>query len=464
MINLRSLTKSALLAVALSASATAGAANLLDVYERALQNDPQIREADATRLANREAKPQALSALLPQLNATASYTKDNQDSDRSSFQPNDTGGFFVYKSRSKSDIDTKAWSVRLVQSVFHWEQWATLKRADSQVAQAEADYSAAQQDLIVRTSQRYFNVLAAQDTLDAAVAAEQAFGRQLEQANKRFEVGLIAITDVKEAQAAHDSSVAAVIAAKRTLATNKELLRELTGEAFDTLASPTDELPLNPPEPADEDRWVSAALEQNLTLTSSRLAVDIARDNVSIARGGHYPSLDLVGTHTRNNQDGSIDVTSPFIFNDVPGDGTLKDDSISLQLTFPIYSGGGTSSRVRQQVYLQRAARERLERTARETERQTRDSYLGVLSEISRVKALKQALESSQTALQATEAGFDVGTRTTVDVLDARRQLFDAQTNFARSRYDYLLDVISLKQAAGTLSRNDMEQISGWLK
>jgi outer membrane protein len=465
--------KPVFVAAALMAAGSASAANLLDVYSRAQQNDPQIREADANRLASRENKPQAIGALLPQLSATGSYNDDHQDGSRTQLttgvDPADPNNviFVPISTGYGSDTRTNSYNVQLRQTVFRWDQWATLKRADAQVAQAEADYGAAQQDLIVRTATRYFNVLAAQDTLDAAVAAEQAFGRQLEQANKRFEVGLIAITDVKEAQAAHDSAVAAVIQAKRTLTTNKGLLRELTGEEFGALAAPSDDMPLKSPDPADEDRWVSAALEQNVALASSRLAVDIARENTSIARSGHYPTLDLVAAHSGNKVTGDANIDTPLATQRsqvYPADSDITDNSISLQLSVPIYSGGATSSRVRQQVYLTRAARERLERTARETERQARDAYLGVLSEISRVTALKQALESNQTALQATEAGFDVGTRTTVDVLDARRQLFTAQTNFARSRYDYLLDVIALKQAAGTLSRTDIEEINSWLK
>jgi len=315
-----------------------------------------------------------------------------------------------------------------------------------------------------RVSQRYFDVLASKDTLDAAEATLEAVSRQLEQAEKRFEVGLIAITDVQEAKAAHDEAVAGVIASKRTLATNQELLRELTGELFRDLEAPGEDLPLATPDPENEDQWVNTALEQNLRLISSRLAADIAKENVRTARTGHYPTLDLVLTRQEFDQKSTqTNITDSGRFSG-PSDQDSTQDTISLQLTFPIYSGGGTSSRVREQVYLHRAARERLERTARETERATRDAYLGVLSEISRVRALKQALESSRTALQATEAGFEVGTRTTVDVLLARRRLFDAQTAYARSRYDYLLNVIRLKQAAGSLGVPDIEQINGWLK
>ena len=451
------------------ASAAADAADLVTVYQRALQNDPQIREADALRLASRESKPQALAALLPQIDASGSYSKFDEDSGRTQLTNripgDDTSELVPATSTSSTDITAKSYDLTLRQTLFRWDQWMTLKRADAEVAQAEADYQFAQQDLIPRTSVRYFDVLAAQDTVDAAQATLEAFARQLEQADKRFEVGLIAITDVQEARAAHDQAAAALIQAKRTLATARELLRELTGESFDTLATPVDDLPLKSPEPASEEQWVNTALEQNLQIVSARLATDIAKQDVRVARSGHLPSIDLVASRGDQDYDGDqVGRNAAGVTSSAPADQTQTTDSIGIQVTIPIYSGGGTSSRVRQQVYLHRAARERLERANRETERLARDSYLGVLSEISRVRALRQAVESSQTALQATEAGFEVGTRTTVDVLDARRRLFEAQTNYARSRYDYILNVLQLQLAAGTLNRADLEEINSFLR
>lgn len=444
------------------------AADLIEVYQRALQNDPLIREADANRLASRESKPQALAALLPQLNANGQYSRFDEDSSRTTLfaDPAIPDSPLVPRPiTSVSDIDARQYAIELRQTVFRWDQWSALKQADAQVAQAEADYQAAQQDLIQRTAQRYFAVLAAQDTVDAAEATLEAFSRQLEQADKRFEVGLIAITDVQEARAAHDQAAAAVIQAKRTLATAGELLRELTGESFQSLSTPIEDLPLKSPDPENEEQWVAAALEQNLGIISARLATDIAKQDVRIARSGHFPTLDLVASRSDLNYGGdNVSRNAIGEATNSPADQTNTTDTIGIQVTVPIYSGGATSSRVRQRVYLHRAARERLERANRETERATRDAYLSIMSEISRVKALKQALESSKTALQATEAGFEVGTRTTVDVLLARRQLFDAQTNYSRSRYDYLLNVLSLQLATGTLKQEDLQDINGNLK
>jgi outer membrane protein len=447
----------------------AQAANLLQVYEQALQNDPQIREADATRLANRESKPQALARLLPQIDATGGYSWGDSEQGSASLInsiPTDpTSPLVLRATRVNFDTDNKSYQLQLRQSVFSWDRWSALKRADSQVAQAEADFQAAQQDLIARTAQRYFEVLAAKDTVDAAQATLEAFQRQLEQAEKRFEVGLIAITDVQETRARHDQATAAVIQAKRLLATAQEQLRELTGEPFETLASPIDDLPLKNPDPIDEERWVAQALEQNLRVISARLATDIAKQDINVVRSGYLPTIDLVATRADSEQIGK-QIGSNFFGTSppVPADRNQFSDSVGFQVSWAIYSGGATNSQVRQRVYLHRAARERLERANRETERQTRDAYLSVLSEISRVRALRQAQESTRTALQATEAGFEVGTRTTVDVLDARRLLFDAQTNYSRSRYDYIINVLRLQLATGTLNKADLEEINGWLK
>ncbi len=438
-------------------AAHAQSIDLINIYQRALQNDPLVREAEANRLAAREARPQALSALLPQISLTGQASNTESDGTSAFF----TGTGDIATVATQLDSDGTGYVARLEQSIFRWENWATWQQAGKQVAQAEAQYLAAQQDLAVRVAQRFFGVLAAQNDVEAQQSALDAISRQLEQANKRFEVGLIAITDVQEAQAAYDAGVAAVIAGKRALATSEELLREITGDAVSAsvLSRPGESMPLQPPQPASEERWIAAAMEQNPRLVASRLAAEIARDEISIARGGHMPYVSL--TATRSNTDTNADRTTAT--GTFPADSDSEVDEIALQVTLPIYSGGRTSSRVRQTVYLHRAAKERLERTARETERATRDAYLGVMSEISHVKALKQSLESSRTALQAIEAGYEVGTRTAVDVLDARRGLALAQSAYARSRYDYLLNLIQLELAAGSLAMEDLAQINGWL-
>lgn len=450
--------------LAVSVTAPAYSTDLLEVYQKAKQADPLIREADATRLANREARPQAWAALLPQLDASASYRDFKSDGESESFGTISVGPPPVLGPISElTEVDrkTKSYGATLRQSIFNWAQWAELGRANAQVALAESTYRASQQDLVLRVAQRYFNVLAAQDTLDANSAAAEAFARQLEQAEKRFEVGLIAITDVQEARAERDRTSADVIGAKRNLATTQELLREIIGEPAINLAATRDDMPLPTPDPASEDRWVAVAAEGNLSLIAARLNSDISKELVSGARAGHLPTLGLSVQKTKSIGE-SQTIRGGSVLPEVESD--TDDTTILLSLNVPIFSSGGAQSRVRQSVYNFRAARERVERVTRETERSARDNYMGVVSNIARVQALKQAFESSKTALQATEAGFEVGTRTTVDVLLSRRALYTAQTAYLRSKYDYILSVIQLKQAAGSLSEKDVAEINTWLK
>jgi outer membrane protein len=450
----------AILAAASLAAFNAAAADLKEVYTRALTNDPLIREAEANRLATRESKPQAVAALLPQIAANATYRDNESVGSQTFLQEEDDGSVTIGVAETETDGTREAWNVELRQSIFRWQNWAELKRSNVEGAQAEAEYVVAQQDLILRTAEAYFNVLAARDTLEAAQAAHDAIGRQLEQSEKRFEVGLIAVTDVQDAKSAYDSATAALIQAKRNLATNGEILRELTGDAWDSLEKPGNDMPLAGPNPASPEDWVKLALDQNARLTASRLAADVTRQVVNIERGGHFPEVDFVVTRGEFQDDGRFTNQGGVTF---PSDADSEDTTYAVQVTLPIFSGGSTSSRVRQAQYRHTAARERLERTIRETERSTRDAYLGVNSEVARVQSLKQAVDSAQTALQATEAGYEVGTRTSVDVLQARQRLFQSQTDYARSRYDYLLNVLRLQQAAGTLDGKGLDDINGLL-
>ncbi len=459
------ISRSLLVLLIFFGASTAGGADLSEVYQIALASDPTLREANANRLASSEASPQARAALLPLI--TGFYSRGEGDSSgNSTFQQElvPGGPIQTVVSPFKSDVSRSTnWSLDLRQPLFRWDRIVGLRQAQKTVAQAEIDYQAAQQDLMLRVAEAYFNVLAAQDTLDAEVANKEATKRQLEQAEKRFEVGLIAITDVLEAQAFYDLAVATDIGALRLLSTAKESLREITSNYIVDLQRPGDDLPLVKPDPASADTWVKQAMKNNLILNSIRLQADVAKDQVRINRSGHMPTLDLVASRSgfdqkATRQDAS-DPNNPFLL----ADSNSIGNSVSLQLNIPIFSGGNTSSIVRQSVYLHRAARERVERVARETERSTRDAYDAVVSQIARVRALRRAVESNEKALQASEAGFEVGTRTTVDVLNARQELFRARTSYARTRYDYIVNVLRLKQAAGSLSVQDINEVNAWL-
>ena len=438
---------------AIAFSGTAGAASLLEVYQQALQSDPRIHEAEALRMAALEAKPQARGVLLPQIDFFGAYTQ--RSSSGTNLQPP-----LIVPFTNDSESEGTTWQFSLRQSLFRWDQIVNLRRADKVVAKAEALRESAQQDLIVRVSRRYFNVLAAEDVLTSVHADRMAIARQLEQAKQRFDVGLIAITDVQESQAAYDRSVADEIGAKRSLATARNFLREITGEYVAELSAPTSDFPLLTPTPNVEADWVELSLSQNLTLVASRLDEQLARDEISFRRNGYYPSIDLVATASEQDTEDSNSINGAVA---VVSDVNFAGDSIGIQFNIPIFAGGYNTSRVREAVYLHRASREVLQRVTRETERQARDSFLGVVAEISRVKALDQTVASSRTALEATQAGYEVGTRTIVEVLNSQFALYLAITNYYRSRYEYILNALLLKQAAGTLQIQDLEKIDQWL-
>jgi outer membrane protein len=451
-------------------AAPARSENLIDVYLAAVRSDPVLREAEMRKMAALEAKPQARGLLLPQVELSGQAGKQDSKGNSTFTQKvsidhdNDPSTDPIEQIETipnsrVADTDYWRYEAQLTQALFRWDHWQNLKRADAAVAVAEANYRAAQQDLLVRVSTAYFDVLAAEDTLAAAQATLEALTRQLEQAEKRFEVGLIAITDVQEARAAHDNATAGVIAAKRTLATAQEVLRELTNETYTTLAKPAEDMPLDAPNPEDEQAWVDRALQENLNVIAARLETEVASRDVKVAQSGHYPTVDLFATRNKSNFD--TIATNSGVRGPADSDGT--EDTIGVQVRIPVFSGGATQSRVRESVYLHRAAREKLEGAMRSAERETRDAFLGVLAERARVRALAQAVKSSQTALEATEAGFEVGTRTTVDVLAARRTLFESQRDYARSRYDYLINIVRLESAAGGLVQDDLAKINDFL-
>ena len=454
-------------------SSPVAAESLIDVYERALQYDPVLREAEAYYLATLQVKPQARSAVLPSLDLTmGAFDSHSEDPNRpTSFATGEVDPDIL---STETDRDGSNWGIRLTQTVFDWGQFLALKQADKLVARAETEYQIARQDLLVRVATTYFLVLAAEDTLTSEISAREAIGRQLEQAERRFEVGLIAITDVQESQAGYDQAIAAEIGAQQNLATTREFLREIVGESIVDLAGPAEEIPLLRPDPESAEMWVQTALDQNLPLISTRITSDIALDDVSIQRSVRLPRVSLSGNYgesasstTRFNNlvNGAPCLQDPPCPRTrTPSDSESIGYNFSLNFSMPIYRGGFNSSRIQQSVYQHRATLEALERVARATERETRDAYLSVISEISRVQALRQAVVSSRTALRATEAGFEVGTRTTVEVLTSQNNLRRAETTYARSRYDYILNVLRLKLAAGSLGVEDFREVNGWLE
>jgi outer membrane protein len=415
--------------------------NLLKTLELAVNKDPTFQAAQANYLAAREAKPQARSFLLPQINAGASYERAGQTTKRSTF---------VSGSLS-SDIETTQYGLNLNQVIFNRDLFLGLDQADASVAQAEAGLEAARQDLILRVAQAYFDVLGAEDTLRFTTAEKKAVGRQLEQAQKRFEVGLIAITDVKEAQANYDTAIADEIVAKNNIDIARNALAIIIGQFFGNLSKLSDRMLLITPEPEDPDQWMQRALEQNLQVVATRFAMETTGLEVKRQRAGHYPTVDMTASANQSNSTGGIFGADTGELN------------IGIEINMPIYTGGLVNSRTREAHFNHLEAQELLTQQRRDAAKLARDSYLNVIAGISRVKALSRAVESNQASADATRAGFEVGTRTSVDVLIALRALFNAERNYALSRYEYLLETLSLQQAAGILSVDDLENINKWL-
>jgi outer membrane protein len=450
-----------LLAVAACAAAPALAQeSLLDVYRRALEFEPAMREAEAVYLAAAEAKPQARASLLPSVTLGAARAHRFQDTLGGAIDP--ITGVQV-GTRFMFEQDSAGWSVSLAQTVFDWAAYARLRQADKRVVGAETDYRAAQQSLLIRVATAYFDVLAAEDRVASASAAREAIARQLEQARRRFDVGLIGITDAEQARAGYDDVTATEIEAQHASSIAREALRKLAGVHVVELASPMEQLPLLTPDPANAEEWVRAALSSNLTLISSRIAADVAEDDVAIQRASRLPTLTLSGSYNDDDQDRLQTLFRPLP-QTTPSTQLPQGRSWSLDLRFPLLTGGLNRSRVRQSVHQHRAASEALESVALDTELHAREAYLGVLSAIERVRALRQAVESNRTALRASEGGFRVGTQSTVDVLASQNGLRRAETAYSRSRYDYILNLLRLKEAAGTLAVGDLEQVDAWLE
>lgn len=422
---------------------TAQADSLYQIYQLAQERDPTLRAAAAARDAAIEVKPQSLSGVLPTVGVGGEYSRNSYDERN----PLPTDSNPTYSTN-------QTYSLSLTQPVFRWDRWVALGQADNFVAQAQAQYGAAEQELMVRTAERYFAVLGAQDALRLAVKEKEAFARQLEQAQQRFEVGLSAITDVQEAQASYDSAVATEIRAQDLLESTREQLREIIGEQRENLDPVRDsDFKLVSPDPQDQQTWVDTALQQNPSLAAARAGSEAARQQIQIARADHYPTVDANASYS-------------YLDSNFGGIAAVErnDGAVGLQLNLPLYQGGFVNSKTREARSRFDEARERLDFTQRSIERQTRDAYRGVVSGISEVRAAEQARISNATALEAAQTGFEVGTRTIVDVLDAQRALTLAELNLYRSRYNYLLNTLRLKQAAGTLAPGDLEALGNWLE
>jgi len=428
-----------LLALSLAAPA-AFAENLLDVYRLAQTNDPAWARALATHQANIEKGPQGRALLLPSVLFNASAAKLNQDVKTP----------VIDNFRYRSDT----YNVQLSQPLYRKQNFAAYAQGLSGVSQADAELALARQDLILRAGGAYFDVLAAHDTLDYTTDEKQAISRQLALATRNYSVGTKTLVDVHEAQARLDQARAQEVIAAIDLNSRQEALIQITRGAPAALAKLAARLPLETPEPADPEKWTAAAQAQNPQIKAKEETLEIALQEIEKNRGGHYPTLDLVASRSYSDAGGSVFGT--------PIESTT--DQIALQLQVPLFQGGGVASKVRESLARRDEARESLEQTRREVARQAREAYVAVVSGISRVQALEQALASNQRALESTVQGFETGVRTGIDVLNAQRDLYRTKRDLSQARYNYLVSRLRLKAAAGTLGEDDVLALNALLE
>ncbi|ADT86055.1 outer membrane channel protein TolC [Vibrio sp. Vb2880] len=421
-----------------SLSAQASADDLAQIYDQAKQNDPQLLSAAAQRDAAFEAINSSRSSLLPQINLTAGYNINRSDVDL-------------------RDSDKLSAGINFSQELYDRSSWVSLDTSEKQARQADAQYANTQQSLMLRVAQAYFDVLSAQDNLEFVRAEKAAVGRQLEQTKQRFEVGLSAITDVHDAQAQYDTVLADEVLAENALINSYESLREITGQEHTNL-SVLDTNRFSTSRTADSmEALIEKAQEKNLSLLSARISQDVAKDNISLASSGHLPSLTLDGGYNygREYNDNYSSYNTYHENNDF---------NIGLNLTIPLYSGGNVSSQTKQAEYAYVAASQDLEAAYRSVVKNVRAYNNNINASIGSVRAYEQSVISAQSALDATEAGFDVGTRTIVDVLDATRTLYSVKKNLSDARYNYIISVLQLRQAVGTLSEQDIVDVNAGLK
>ncbi|MBE3801258.1 efflux RND transporter outer membrane protein VpoC [Vibrio parahaemolyticus] len=423
-------------------SSSAWADSLAEIYDLAKQNDPQLLSVAAQRDRAFEAITSSRSALLPQINLTAGYNLTRGDTD---YDDSALG-------KSSNDQDALTAGVSFSQTLYNRASWISLDTAEKSARQTDATYAATQQGLILRVSQAYFEVLRAQDNLVFVRAEKAAVGRQLEQTKQRFEVGLSAITDVHDAQAQYDAVLADEVLAENDLINSYESLREITGQEHKNLNVLDTNRFSATRTSSPAETLIEEAKTKNLSLLSARISQDIARDNISLASSGHLPTLSLDGGYNYGDTSNSA------------RDNTTDNFNIGVNLAVPLYTGGNVTSQTKQAEFAYVAASEDLEAQYRSVVKDVRAQNNNINASIGALKAYEQSVVSARSALEATEAGFDVGTRTIVDVLDATRRLYDANKNLSDARYNYILSVLQLRQAVGTLSEQDILDVDAGLK
>ncbi len=423
----------------------AQAADLLDIYHQALENDPIFKAAYSTFMSKTEAIPQARAALLPQLTVGAQTSYNYLDVDVPG--TNSLDGPEKYSSNQ--------WSLRASQAIFNYQSWAKVQQAKASVRAAHATFNNAAQDLILRTAKAYLDVLFSRDTLSFAEAKKRANSRQLEQAQQRFNVGLDAITSVYEAKAAYDRSISEVISAKNNQINQNENLRKLTNHVYTYLSPLRDsKIPLIKPEPDNVDEWVATGLKQNYNLFTAKFNLQAARENVKSQAAGAWPTLAVQGTTVQTLNGGSNNFFVP---------NRQQSANVALAMNFPVFQGGLVEANTKQAKFDFQTYSEQLEKTYRDVVVNSHIAFNTIVDGISKVRADRQTVSSQQNSLESTEAQFQVGTRTMVDVVNAQQKLFEAQQQLAADQYGLINAMLNLKYLAGSLNINDLQEVNSWL-
>ncbi|NVM78104.1 outer membrane protein [Duganella sp. SG902] len=421
----------------------AQAADLLQVYQQALANDATYASARSSLAAGQERITQGRSGLLPTVAASGSNTRNSGDATSAEFL---TGNLV----KNDTEYHANTYTVSLSQPLFNWGAWETYQQSKLAQATAEATFSQAQQDLIVRVAQAYFDVLTAQDNLTATQAQKVATTEQLASAKRNFEVGTQTITDTHEAQAAYDLVVAQEFAAINDLDNKRTALQVIIGQNPGELAPLRTGVTIAPPSPATVEPWISSAESQNYAVVAAGLNVEIAKREISRNRANHLPTANLIASTSHQRQTGS-------------GGSTINNNAIGVSWNIPIFNGFAITSKVRETIALEDKARNDLEATKRAASQSARQAFLGMNSGLAQVKALEAAEVSSKSSLDSNKLGYQVGVRINIDVLNAQKLLYSTQKDLSKARYDTIMNGLRLKAAAGSLKESDLAPINALL-
>jgi len=451
------------LALALLPVAGVHAEDLLQTYELARAGDPQLAAAESGRLATKEGAVQARAALLPHVDGSATYRRSRSTGPSSQTQFDPTSNEFVrFSGDSESTTSSRSIGVNVSQVLFDFGTFSRVRSQNALSRAADFQLDSAGDSLVTRTSQAYFNVLVAIETLAAAEAQETALKKQFDFASKRLEVGLAPITDVHEARATYDSARANTIVVRNALEDAYQALAEITGQPVRDLKGLPDDFKPALPVERDADGWVAAAIDNNPALRAKQLQVQSAESDINTARAGHLPTLYFNGGYDKNANwgDSTFTSTNPPFSSTFPSGSESRGPTFGVTLSVPIFSGGETQSRVRQAIAQRDISADELEQQKRGLERNTRNAYQTLVAGVSEVEARRLALVSAQSAYDASQVGLEVGTRTVIDVLINQQNLFNAQREYALAKYNFLQNRLLLEQAAGTLDIDDVQDIN----